>query len=211
MTKFIQLLFIIAALSSCGNSTSQTTKANGPEKNIDSLIAEIKADDFIEVKEVYYNPSTEALSIAVTDRDKVISNNTLRVEYFTANYKIDDYTQVEGTYIYEYKKGKSLANGDYKTPYTYNSRKLGEQIDAWSKKYYSESGGYLPIHKRLETSLHDPASLEIVKVYEPDYNVDGYYTCVQDIRANNAFGAKRLQRVTAHIDGAGNILTFSIE
>lgn len=209
MARLLIIALLAIAFTACNSSTTGTTSP--PAKNIDSLVLAIRADDVVEVKDVYYNPATQALCIALTDKDNVISENKLRVEYFINTYNIDSYTQVEGTYLYEYKKGKLLSAGQYTTPFTYNSAKLAEKMDKWAKENYSPNYGYFAIRKYLRDKLHDPESMEVVNAYEPEYSADGYYICRQSIRAKNKFGALVLQQVTANIDEQGNILNIEVQ
>ena len=175
--------------------------------NMDSLISVVKNDKLFEIKEVYYNKKDSSFSIAFTNKDNVIKENSFSPVYFDQTYHLDSIEQVEGVYLYAYKAGKSFSKGDYKNPLKYSSRKLGRLTDAFDKKYYSEyRATYTPLYDYLKENLNDPSSLEIVKCWNLGLNEDSTFEVKTTFRAKNGFGALTLQTVNCNIDRTGNVL-----
>jgi len=208
----ISLIIACIFLFDNGNKQLPSKQKIADLPNVDSLIVRIKNCSDYEIKQVYYNPGTQALCIALTNKDNVITEHVVNNYYFDKNYGIDNYPQIEGTYIYQYKKGKSLAKaGDYDKPIVYNSKKLAKKVENFTSKYYSITKGIRPIYKYLHVTLNGPESFEYASQYSIDYNEDGTYHCVEGFRAKNAFGALVYQKAFADIDEDGNIVKFSIE
>ena len=205
------IALLAMAFAACNTSTTTTAPAQ-PEKSIDSLVTQIQADYTFIVKEVYYDTTEHILNISLDNSENSPESDYKNcIAYFTSTYKIDEYTQIDAAKVYLYKKGKSLARGEYKKPVSLINKKHDQEIEAFLNKHYTEYGGYMPITMYLRHNLNDPSSLEIADCYKCIKNESGNFICVCDFRAKNKFGALVLSRATAEITPAGDIVTIDIK
>ena len=177
-------------------------------KKLDTLVNAIKNDGSYEVKEVYYNPMTQALSIALTNKDNVITEHVVNNYYFDKNYGIDSFAQIEGTYIFEYKPGKLLEHaGDYKTPVSYNSRNVGRKIAAFKTKFFEPTGSFYIIETYLKDHITDLDRFEYEGSFEPDLNEDGTYSVKARFKSKNQFGVLVEHSIYCKITENGDIIS----
>ena len=114
-------------------------------------------------------------------------------------FHLDKVDEIEGVYLYEFKKGKTFKNGDYKEYLMCESKKLDKRI-----KEFEESGFEYNIKSYLEKNVNDPTDLEIIKKSVIRENSDGTFSVKVSFRSKNAFGALMIHTINCDMDKEGN-------
>jgi len=204
---------IVLFFLSCGDSnTPSNTSRNLLIKqaikpfNIDSLCSAIKKDSLYDVRDVYYNKADSSLNIAFTNKDNAVKDGTYSTKYFEDTYRIDTIAMVDGISLFEYKKNKSLAGGNYKKPLEVSSKKAYALTEAFKNKYII--GGYCePLKSYLQEHMNDPDSFEEDKVWVEWLGADNFLVTMT-YRGKNAFGGLVLNKCSAHINIQGDLSDF---
>lgn len=186
--------------------TSKTNNIQTSKTNIDSLVNLVKNCKDFEIKEIEYNKKDSAFRIAITNKDNVIKDRDYSTAYFNNQYHLDKIPEIEGIYLYKYKKGKSFKS----EPLTFESARLAKITDKFDKEYFSSYiKTYKPLYEYLQQTLNDPKSLEFIKTENTGYK-DGVFSIEGSFRAKNGFGALMINNVTCNIDIKGNISNVKI-
>lgn len=206
-------IFILSIVVFVLINISDDDKKKPPIKstiNMDSVVALVEKSKDFEIKQVYYNKKDSSFNIAITNKDNVIKDKDYSTKYFDNLFHLDKIEEIEGVYLYEFKKGKSFQNGDYKNPLIFESSNYAKIDAKFDKDYYSEYlKSYKPLYDYLQTTLNDPSSLEFESSNKVDYK-DKVFTIESVFRAKNGFGALMLNTVTCDIDTKGNISNVKI-
>jgi len=209
----IFLVYLVAIIIYSIFTDSKTTnKADIPNSkvNIDSIVELVKSDKLFEIKDVYYNPKDSSFNIAFTNKENVIKDGNYSTLYFDKTYHLDSFPCFEGVYLYAYKKGKLLKNGDYKEYLTCESKRAGGLLDAFKENYCIRDIECTALSGILKKQLNDPDSYESQKIYVSWVKEDKFKV-TNEFRAKNAFGALVLNKCTAIIDSNGNIYDLKME
>jgi hypothetical protein len=196
----ILCVFLIIILNITDNK-----KVSSSNVNMDSIVSLVKEAKDFEIKEVYYNKKDSSFNIAITNKDNVIKEHDYSITYFDNLFHLDKIEEIEGVYLFEFKKGKSFKNGDYKEPLIFESSNYAKIETKFDNEYYSAYlKGYKPLSDYLKKTLNDPSSLEFESSKKVAYN-NKVFTIESTFRAKNSFGALVLNNVTCDIDTKGNI------
>ena len=205
----ILIFFIIVMILINTNDDKKDTSVKS-NINMDSLVSVVEKSKDFEIKEVYYNKKDSSFNIAITNKDNVINEHDYSTEYFDKNFGLDSINEIEGIYLYEFKKGKKFKNGDYKNPLTFESVRYAKIVDKFDKEYYSSYlKSYKPLNDYLQKTLNDPNSLEFVSTEKTGYT-NGVFSVMGTFRAKNGLGVLILNKVTCNIDIKGNISNVQI-
>lgn len=178
--------------------------------NMDSIVSLVKKCKDFEVKEVYYNKKDSSFNIAITNKGDVVKSHDYSIEYFDNEFHLDSIKDIEGVYLFEYVKGKSFKNKDYKEPLVFESARQTKIIENFDKKFYDKySKTYTPLDDYLQKTLNDPSSLEYITMDKTGYT-DGVFSIEGSFRAKNGFGVLVINNVTCHIDTEGNISNVQV-
>lgn len=185
-------------------------KVSPSNTNMDSIVSLVKTTKDFEIKEVYYNKKDSSFNIAITNKDNVIKNHEYSIEYFNKAYNLDNISNIEGVYLFEFIKGKSFENKGYKNPLVFESANQAKIISKFDKEYYrTYSNTYKPLYDYLQGTLNDPSSLEFISTEKTGFT-DGVFSIEGSFRAKNAFGALVINKVTCYIDINGNITNVQV-
>lgn len=204
------IILIIIFYSYRGSNSSKSTVVIIPKTNIDSIINQVKNDKLFEVKDVYYNEKDSSFNIAFTNKDNVIKDANYSTLYFNNTYHINSFSCFDGIYLYAYKKGKFLKNGDYKEYLTCESKRAARLLDAFKENYCIRDIECTALSGILKKQLNDPNSYESQKIYV-EWLKDDKFKVTNEFRAKNAFGALILNKCSAIIDGNGNVYDLKFE
>ena len=100
------------------------------------VLESMKAELDFEIKEVFYNKKDSSFNVAITNKDNVIREHSYSIDYFNKFYGLNAINEIEGIYLYEYKKGKSFKNEDYKEYLICDSKNLSKRIEKFEKSGY---------------------------------------------------------------------------
>ena len=206
--SIIVLFFLSCGDSSTPSNTTSNTVIKQAIKpyNIDSLCSAIKKDSLYDIRDVYYNKADSSLNIAFTNKDNAVKDGTYSTKYFEDTYRIDTIAMVDGISLFEYKKNKSLAGGNYKKPLEVSSKKAYALTEAFKNKYII--GGYCePLKSYLQEHMNDPDSFEEDKVWVEWLGADNFLVTMT-YRGKNAFGGLVLNKCSAHINIQGDLSDF---
>jgi len=203
------VMIIIALIFIDTKSSNKTDNANS-KVNIDSIVELVKQDKLFAIKDVYYNAKDSSFNIAFTNKDNVIKDGNYSTLYFDKTYHLDSFPCFEGVYLYAYKKGKLLKNGDYKEYLTCESKKAAGLLDTFKENYCIREIECTALSGILKKQLNDPDSYESQKIYVSWVKEDKFKV-TNEFRAKNAFGALVLNKCTAIIDSNGNIYDLKME
>jgi hypothetical protein len=193
------LVFFIIVMMLVNNSDDKKITSVRSNINMDSVVSLVgKSKDF-EIKEVYYDKKDSSFNIAITNKDNVIKEHSYSIEYFNKFYGLNSINEIEGIYLYEYKKGKSFKNKDYKEYLICDSKNLSKRIEK-----FEESGYEYDIKSYLEKNIDDPTDLEIIKKDVIRANEDGTFSVKVVFRSKNAFGAFVIHTMNCDLDEEGN-------
>jgi hypothetical protein len=156
-------------------------------------------DTLYQVKDVYYNKKDSSFNIAF----KYKKGDFYTTDYFNDAYHIDSFPCFDGIYLYAYKKGSLLKNGDYKNQLACESKRAG-RIKAIFKEKYCYGNNCTPLIEYLKRSMNDPDSYESDKLWIEWYQ-DSSFTVTNSFRGKNAFNATILDKCSAIIDINGNV------
>ncbi|MBC7523465.1 MAG: hypothetical protein H7239_03395 [Flavobacterium sp.] len=199
--------FLIIILSMTDDTKISTTST---KINMDSIVSLVQKSKDFEIKEVYYNIKDSSFNIAITNNDNVIKKHDYSITYFDNLFHLDKIEEIEGIYLYEFKKGKSFKNGDYKEPLIFESSNYAKIETQFDNEYYSAYlKGYKPLNDYLKKTLNDPSSLEFESSKKVAYN-NKVFKIESTFRAKNGFGALVLNNVTCDIDTKGNISNVQV-
>lgn len=204
---FVILPIVVAILVSLGDNKKEGKEQENqkPKINIDSLVIVVKKSKDFDIKEVYYDKKDSSFNIAISNKDNVIKEGDYSITYFNNLFHLDKIEEIEGVYLFEFKKGKSFTNGDYKEPLIFESSNYAKIETKFDNEYYSTYlKGYKPLSDYLKKTLNDPSSLEFESSKKVAYN-NNVFTIESTFRAKNSFGALVLNNVTCDIDTKGNI------
>lgn len=167
--------------------------------NMDSIVSSVEKSKDFEIKEVFYNKKDSSFNVAITNKDNVIREHSYSIDYFNKFYGLNAINEIEGIYLYEYKKGKSFKNEDYKEYLICDSKNLSKRIEKFEK-----SGYEYDIKSYLEKNIDDPTDLEIIKKDVIRANEDGTFSVKVVFRSKNAFGAFVIHTMNCDLDDEGN-------
>jgi hypothetical protein len=200
ITVFLITVFVICSVFENTDETSKTANVN-----MDSLVSIVSKSTDFEIKEVYYDKKDSSFNIAITNKDNAIKEGAYSTRYFNNNFGLDNITEIEGVYLYEFTEGKSFLNKDYKNPLTFTSSKQQKIINKFDAEYYSSySKSYTPLKYYLENTLNDPSSLEFVSSEKTGYT-DGVFSIEGIFRAKNDYGALIINKVKCNINIKGEL------
>lgn len=206
------IIFVIIVLNIPPSQIKPKADTSGIEKRrMDSLTIKIKANKDFDIRDVYYNPQDSSFKIAFTNKDNMIKEGTYSTDYFNNEYHLDSLPEVEGVYLYSYKRGKHLKNGDYNNALVYTSKHLAEYQKRFDEKFLTHRYGYQPLYLYLNESLNDPSSLEIVRSGNLGMNEDSTFSTKTIFRSKNAFGALMLHAITCDISFDGSLSKISLD
>lgn len=193
------LVFCIIVIILISGNDDKNDNSVKSDINMDSIVSSVKKSKDFEIKEVYYNKIDSSFNIAITNKDNVIKEHSYSIEYFNKFYKLNDIDEIEGVYLYEYKKGKSFKNEDYKEYLVCSSKNISKRIEKFEK-----SGYEYDIKSYLEKNIDDPTDLEIIEKNVIRVNEDGTFSVKVVFRSKNAFGAFVIHTMNCDLDEEGN-------
>ena len=196
-------------VNSVNTTTEQINSLSHKEVqiNIDSIVNLIKSDKLFEIKDVYYNPHDSSLNIAFTNKGGVIKNGEYSPNYFNSAYNLNMINCVDGPYLYEYKKGKSLNNGDYKEYLTCSSKRAAKLMEIFKDNFCVRDIECTALTGFLKKQLNDPDSYKSDKIFV-EWLHDDHFLVTNIFRAKNAFGALVLNKCSCEFDINGNGYNF---
>lgn len=206
--------FILLGIFSRITNKDKETLTSVTEKpfNMDSLISEVKKDKDFEIKEVYYNKKDSSFNIAITNKGNVIKKHDYSAKYFNTMFFLDSVPKIEGIYLYEYVKGKSLEKKDYGNQLDAYGQRTARYRDKFDKKHFNDfSGYYKPVRTYLKENVNDPSSLEIVNTWNLGMNKDSTFAIKTTYRAKNSFNAIVLETIYCNIDMEGKLSEIRTE
>ncbi len=209
------ILLILWVIGKCISSETKSDKTSAQEEktfNMDSLISEIKKDKSFDIKDVYYNKKDSSLNIAITNKGNVIKKHDYSARYFNTMFYLDSVANIEGVYLYEYRKGESFEKNDYKETLDGYGQRLARYRQKFDKKFLSSwDGSCRPVESYLKKVLNDPSSLEISNTYNNGMNKDSTFAIKTVFRAKNQFNATVVQTIYCNVDFDGNLSEVNIE
>jgi len=188
------LILLKMHLSADANKKDLTAKA----ADIPSLENTIKADSLYTVKDVLYKDS--GILIAVDNPGKSGTEN-----YFDKKYKLNDYSNINMVYVYQYDSAKPLQQATFDDAIMAKGKKMGRFQEMWVTKFIDTTDGSCkPLKKYVQSSIKNPQSF---KNEETNYQPESIYKMrvVCKYRFTDSAGTKILNDVTAIVDTAGNV------
>jgi hypothetical protein len=203
-------ILILCVLIAIILNATEDKKTNSSKINMDGIVSLVKESKDFEIKEVYYDKKDSSFNIAITNKDNVIKEHNYSIEYFNKFYGLDTINEIEGVYLYEYKKGQSFKTKKYKEPLVFESARQTKIIEKFDKEFYDKySNTYTPLDDYLQKTLNDPSSLEYITMDKTGYT-EGVFSIEGSFRAKNGFGALVVNNVTCNIDLKGNISNVQV-
>jgi hypothetical protein len=199
------LLIIIAALILFGglillkihlaadvNKKSETGKI----ADIQSLENTIKADSLYTVKEVVYKDSGILISLDSPGKSGAES-------YFDKKFKLNDYSNINMVFIYQYDSAKSLKEASLDDAIMAKGKRMGRFQELWVAKYIDTTDGSCkPLKKFLQTTIKNSDFLQNEETsYQPESIHKMRVEC--KYRVTDSLGKKTLNDITALVDTGG--------
>jgi hypothetical protein len=201
------ILIIIAALCVFGGLVllKMHLAADANKKNVEarsadipSLETSIKSDSLYMVKDVLYRDS--GILIAVDNPGKSGTES-----YFDKKYKLNDYTNINMVYVYQYDSAKPLQKASFDDAIMAKGKKMGRFQEMWVTKFVDTADGSCkPLKKYLLAGLKVPATFKNEETnYQPESIYKMRVSC--KYRLTDSADNKILNDVTALVDTAGNV------
>jgi hypothetical protein len=171
---------------------------------VDTLISEIRKDPNYNIKEIFYRSNDKSLNIVTGDKDDLENSSFNLNAYFSENYKVYDFKEINTLNFYDFKKGK--VSDDYLSPTIAATRELDKKRVVFLEEYpYSNSSGFYFVERYLKQNIGDPSSLKMEKSFLLDINKNGTFATETIYRAKNENGVKTLYTLYCDVDKDKNM------
>ena len=211
----IIILFIIFHKVEPSTPESSTPKVDKKETvlenkmSVDTLISQIKKDPNYKVKEIFYRSNDNSLNIVVGDKDDLDNSSFNLNAYFSENYEVYDFKEINTLNFYDFKKGKLPE--DYIKPTIAATRELDQKRVLFLEEHPSSTLGFYFVERYLKQNIGDPSSLKMEKSYLLSINKNGTFTTETIYRAKNEYGAKTLYTLYCDVDKDENMSNIEIK
>ncbi|MWB96822.1 hypothetical protein GON26_20865 [Flavobacterium sp. GA093] len=177
--------------------------------SVDTLISQIKKDPNYKVKEIFYRSNDNSLNIVVGDKDDLDNSSFNLNAYFSDNYKVYDFKEINTLNFYDFKKGKLPE--DYLKPTLAATRELDRKRALFLEKYPYSSLGFYFVERYLKQNLGDPSSLIMEESFLLDVDKKGTFATETIYRAKNEYGVKTLYTLYCDVDKDENMSNIEIK